>query len=89
MPYKRICNKEFLKIRLRMFGYTEESLGAACDPPLGRAAISHLISPTHPFKTEKRIKEVSGLLHASDVLLFPFLPVPAFVALSSKESAPS
>lgn len=77
MPeYRRTCNREFVMIRLRMFGFTEESLGAALVPPMTRSAIAHLIRPTHPFKSEKRIKEVSALLHEPDELLFPFKPVP-------------
>ena len=60
-----------------MAGHTLDTLGKSLRPPVTRIAISKLISPGDPFKTEKRIKEVSELLHESDVLLFPFEPVPA------------
>lgn len=75
MDFKRTVNRNYLISQIKLYGYTLKTLGLALDPPITEGAVCKLISPTHPYKDEARIKQIAAVLHESDILLFPFMPI--------------
>ena len=75
MEFIRTVNRNYIESLLRLRGLTFQALGEILDPPITQTAISKLLSPTHPYKDEGRIKQIAAVLKESDVLLFPFMPI--------------
>lgn len=75
IDFKRTVNRNYLISRIKLYGYSLKTLGLALDPPISEGAVCKLISITHPYKDEGRIKQIAAVLYDSDVLLFPFMPV--------------
>jgi hypothetical protein len=74
MEFVRTVNRNYIESLLRIKGLTFQALGEILDPPLTQTAISKLLSPTHPYKDEGRLKQIAAVFNESDVLLFPFMP---------------